>query len=140
MKKSIRKFVIIEENFNGKTIISFDRKEDWLKEIDELSIDSINKGTFNVEVFEFENSEEEIETEKVKIFGNQGRKDRAVYVDSIPEEWGNPIFTQEIEYFEILENKETGKYYTSEDFLIREEYNTKEECIKNESPSKYIDF
>ena len=137
---TIRKFIIEENLFNNIRITAFDNKNEWLKEIDELAIDNINKGTFNIKVFEFENSEEEIETEKIKIFGSQGKKNSCAYVDKIPEGWREPIFTQEIEYFQILENIETGKYYTSEDYGIREEYNTKEECIKNESPSKYIDF
>ena len=138
MKKLIRKFVIIEENFNDRRIKSFDNENEWLKEIDEVAIDSINKGTFNIGVFEFENSEEEIETEKIKIFGTQGRRDSSAYVDTIPEEWGEPIFNQEIEYFQILEDEE-GKYYTSEDY-DNEKYNTREECIKNECPSQYINF
>ena len=138
METKIRKFVIIEENFNGRRIKSFDTKEEWLKEIDELAIDSINKGTFNVEVFEFEHTEEDIETEKVKIFGTQGRKDQSAYVDSIPEEWGNPIFTQEVEYFEILENNK-GKFYASYE-CSEIGYDTKEEIIDSDAPSQYIDF
>ena len=138
-KNKQRKYVIEEELYNNRRIQTFDSIEEWQKEIDEIAVNSINKGTFKIMVFEFENEENEIETKNVKIFGRQGKRDRTAYVDIIPQEWGEPIFIQEIEYFEILENEETGRYYISTDYDV-EEYDTKEECINNESPSQYIPF
>ena len=137
--KKINKYVIREVKFNNVNIIVFENEIEWKKEIDEIAVDSIHRGTFSVEVYEVpENTEEEKETEKVIIFGTQGRKDRSVYVDIIPEEWGEPIFTQEIKYFEILENEE-GKYYISTDYN-NELYDDKEELIDIEFPSQYINF
>lgn len=138
--KQITKYLIIEEHFNNRRIKTFQDENEWRNSIDEIAVDSIDRGSFRIEVYEFEQEiEEEIKTQKVKIFGTQGRKDTSVYVSTIPEEWGVPIFCQEIEYFQILQNEENGKYYPSYDSYV-EEYDTKEECIEKESPSQYLNY
>ena len=54
-KNKQRKYVIEEELYNNRRIQAFDSIEEWQKEIDEIAVNSINKGTFNIMVFEFEN-------------------------------------------------------------------------------------
>ena len=137
-KKQVTKYVITECNFGNQRISTFHTKEEWKKVIDKFAENTI-RGEFYVDVYEFEEEiQEEIETKKIKIFGTQGRRDRSVYVDTIPEEWGEPIFSDKIQYFEISENEE-GKFVSSTDTECTE-YDSYEECYDVESPSQYINY
>lgn len=132
-KKQI--YTIEEENFGSRRVQTFENREEWCKAIDNLAVNSVNKGTFTVALYEA--GEQEVSCEKTKIFGTQGRPDRTVYTNTIPEEW-EFVESEEVRYFEILENDE-GKFYPSYDSDVNA-YDDEDELRDIESPSQYLIF
>jgi len=127
----MERYTIEEDNFGGKDITTFDSREDWLEAIDRQAFRGF-KGNFNIAIYDIEDKTKEIETKKVKIFGTQGRKDKLVYYDSIPEEWGEAILNQEVEYITYYE--EDNKYICSSG----NSYDSYDEMWEDEAPSQYL--
>lgn len=132
------KYVITTDSFNQKTISVYEDKEEWLKAIDEEAF-SMGRDNFYVEVYEVE-SEEEPKSEKVKIFGTQGRRDSWAYRANIPDSWGEPIFRQEIMRVDIWEDEENEGKYIAGDSMHTESYDSEEEAREYEAPSQYLTY